>query len=64
MEYKVLRPFVDKESGVYFASGSLFSSEKETRVKELSSSGFVKVEDVTSTTRKKPPASTRKKASD
>ncbi|MER2039711.1 MAG: hypothetical protein ABS944_16310 [Solibacillus sp.] len=44
MENKVLRPFVDRESGAYFAIGSLFSSSNLDRTNELGEKGFLQVE--------------------
>lgn len=45
MGHKVLKPFVDGESGAYFAIGSLFSSSKLGRANELEKQGFLQVDE-------------------
>lgn len=67
MEHIVLNPFVDKESGVYFATGSFYVCDKFGRVQELDKMGFIKANEKTSSLEKKTTstkANTRKKASD
>lgn len=57
MKHTILKGFVCKESGIYFAPGSFYMSDDFNRVKELEKLGFVKANEGL----KKP---TRKKASD
>ena len=68
MNHLVLIDFVDKESGVYNASGSFYTSTNFERVIELEKLGFIKANEEASslkTTEKKQPVKrTRKKASD
>jgi hypothetical protein len=53
MKHKVLKSFTDKESGVYHAFGSSFSSTSFDRVTELEELGFVKANEKASTLKKK-----------
>lgn len=70
MNHLVLIDFVDKESGVYFASGSFYESNNSDRVKELEKYGFIKANEESSSLEEvkeeeKPKAKrTRKKASE
>lgn len=67
MEHIILKPFVDKESGVYFTPGSFYICDNFEKVQELEKMGFIKANEMTSSLEKKTtPAKvkTRKKASE
>ena len=64
MNHLVLIDFVCKESDVYYASGSFFSSTKIDRVRELEEKGFIKTYEELNTLEKQEVKRTRKKASD
>lgn len=67
MKHIVLKPFVDKESGVYFTPGSFYVCDKLGRVHELDKMGFIKANENTSSLEKKTTSAkvnTRKKASE
>lgn len=53
MKHQVLKPFTDKESDVYHASGSFFSSTSFERVTELEELGFIQPNEKASTLKKK-----------
>lgn len=63
MEHLVLVDFVDKESGVYIASGSCFESNDYERVMGIEKMGFIKAHQDVSTLKKvEEKKKTRKKA--
>lgn len=70
MNHLVLIDFVDKESDVYFASGSFYACDDAKRVKELEKLGFIKANEESSSLEEvkeeeKPKVKrTRKKASE